>query len=294
LAQIEQRFGLSDRGTRTGLTCTETGLSLGRAPLLRLTSSGFAPRPLGELSALLKCAYGHDTRLDNLLSGLDVVADALNREDLGRAMIAAVHLQLPELSREGAARLSVENERLAKFPGQQRNWRGQFAEGREFGARETPPVSPRKPPGGGTSPSVKRPERTSSNLLNSPPFTVAERFAAGEEFIGGGPEDPVADIAAAATLAVGLTAAVLASTAAHPTASDRQNRSTSRSRASRRKFDEDECEELLNKDSINCQIVSAIHGKRKGSICRTVAMERYSECLSGGLSNVRTPPYSGN
>ena len=41
-------------------------------------------------------------------------------------------------------------------------------------------------------------------LYSSIPLTIAERVALGEEIGGGGPEDPVADVAALATLAVGF------------------------------------------------------------------------------------------
>ena len=45
---------------------------------------------------------------------------------------------------------------------------------------------------------------------------------------------------------------------------------------------------------INCQIVKATRGGWKAYQCRSVAFERYSECLRGGVSSVRTPFYWGN
>ncbi|MBE7217136.1 MAG: hypothetical protein INR64_01545 [Caulobacteraceae bacterium] len=54
-----------------------------------------------------------------------------------------------------------------------------------------------------------------------------------------------------------------------------------------RQFDE-ECEEQLDKDLLTCQIDSAMYGRGKKkkqiyAIRRHTAMERYSECLMGGV-----------
>lgn len=59
---------------------------------------------------------------------------------------------------------------------------------------------------------------------------------------------------------------------------------------------DEECEEQLNKDMINCQIVAAMKGnKGKGAQCRAVANTRYAECLrGGGVDAIKTPFYWGN
>ena len=80
------------------------------APLLRKTIHGFAARPSGDVAELMKGGYDGDINLRGLLAGLDVVANALNRGDLGRAMIASVQLGLSELNwaikkRRGSQRL---------------------------------------------------------------------------------------------------------------------------------------------------------------------------------------------
>ncbi len=50
--------------------------------------------------------------------------------------------------------------------------------------------------------------RDPSGLFDPTPLTTAERIALGEEVAGGGPEDPVADVAAAITLGIGLAVAI--------------------------------------------------------------------------------------
>jgi len=122
------------------------------------------------------------------------------------------------------------------------------------------------------------------------------RLAIAEEVVGGGPEDPAADVVAAATLAAGFLVSLIAENRRRSGGAAPRNRrrSSSRSQALSNNHDEDECDELLSKDSINCQIVKSIKGARKGAQCRSVAMTRYGECLKGGISSVRTPFYWGN
>jgi hypothetical protein len=97
-----------------GLTCGPDGPALGGAPLLHKTDAGLAPLPRDELAALTLAAYGQIPDLTRLTRGLTATAAALNRGDLPLAMTAAVHLQLPDVSAEGAARLVAVAEYLAK------------------------------------------------------------------------------------------------------------------------------------------------------------------------------------
>jgi len=61
------------------------------------------------------------------MSGLKVVAHALNAGDLGRAMIAAIHLRLPALSGGGAAGVNFAADMLAKYnPDEPRDARGRW------------------------------------------------------------------------------------------------------------------------------------------------------------------------
>ena len=97
-----------------GLTCGPDGPALAGAPLLRKTDTGFAPPPRDELAALTLAAYGEIPNLDRLTRGLAATANALNHADLPLALTAAVHLQLPDVSAEGAARLAAVADYLAK------------------------------------------------------------------------------------------------------------------------------------------------------------------------------------
>ena len=77
---------------------------LGVSPTaLSQTIAGLAPRPMAELAVLMKSAYGHDIGPNWPYPGLEVIAQALNQGDIGRAMVAAVQLRLPDLDEEGAA-----------------------------------------------------------------------------------------------------------------------------------------------------------------------------------------------
>ncbi len=132
-----------------------------------------------------------------------------------------------------------------------------------------------------------------SGLFDPRALTIAERAALGEEAAGLGPEDPFADLAAGVTLGVGLVVAAILPNPTLPQTTAANGIGT-RARNCPSPNHDDECEELLRRDMINCQIVMATKGAKKAAACRSVANERYSECLAGGLSNVRTPPYWGN
>lgn len=56
---------------------------------------------------------------------------------------------------------------------------------------------------------------------------------------------------------------------------------------------DEECQEQLDKDLINCQILGATKGRAAYGKCKSVAMDRYSECLKWGVNGTRTPPYWG-
>jgi hypothetical protein len=113
---LGQSFALRDDGY--GLAFGEGGLCLGEAPLLaaRAWSNGgltLAPRPAAEVAALLGAAYGDEFEAERRLSGLAVVAEALNRGNPCKAVIAALHLRLPDLD-DAARRRLARAERLLK------------------------------------------------------------------------------------------------------------------------------------------------------------------------------------
>jgi hypothetical protein len=141
LTQIDRRFRLANNADSLGLDCTIDGAWLAGAPLLRMTTSGLAPRAADEVGALIKGAYGAQVDPSYVLPGLDVIARALNHGDLGRAMIAAVQLKLPELSWEGALRVAQADNTLAKYdPDEPRDARGEWTADGE--------ASPNVPPSG--------------------------------------------------------------------------------------------------------------------------------------------------
>lgn len=130
MSLLDRRFQLDDARGGTGLSCNAQGLWLAGRPLLRRTISGYAPRPADEIAALTKCAYGRDMDPEGLVAGLRVIAEALDRGDLGRAMVGAVHLRLPALDENGAARIAIADDTLAKFdPNEPRDALGRWTNG---------------------------------------------------------------------------------------------------------------------------------------------------------------------
>jgi hypothetical protein len=80
-----------------GLSCDETGLFLGEAPLLeRDPAQGWRARPLAELNAAAGEAYRLPVDFGAKLEGLRTVAGALNRGETALARIAALQLRLPD------------------------------------------------------------------------------------------------------------------------------------------------------------------------------------------------------
>ncbi|HEX4183654.1 MAG TPA: hypothetical protein VHY34_10390 [Caulobacteraceae bacterium] len=91
---------------------------------------GWKSRPSAEIGALMKAAYGGEFSANDLTTLLDVAATALNQNDLGRAMVAALRLRLPALDWEGAARIARANDALAKYdPNEPRDRRGRWTTG---------------------------------------------------------------------------------------------------------------------------------------------------------------------
>ena len=110
-----------------GLDCTTNGVTLAGVPLLRPTARGFVPRDELEIRWLLERAYGAAIDADRVVKGLDAVAEALNGDEPGRAMIRALLLDLPELDETGAARLVRAEDQLAKYdPDEPRDQRGRW------------------------------------------------------------------------------------------------------------------------------------------------------------------------
>ena len=281
MSQTDHNAVPAAEGGGLGLNCSSEGLSLAGVPLLRITPVGLAPRSAGDLAELMRSAYGHDVDLVKLSSGLDVIAKALNSGDLGRAMVAAVRLRLPELNWDRAARVASAETRLAKFnPAELRDWLGRWTTG------------------GGSKPAKSpKPARVApkANLRSTPirlPGSLPMRLAIGEEIAGGGPEDPVADLAAIATLGVGALVTALTPHPNNPTTAG--SGSSGQSQAKPQNPFEEECDDLYKRELINCQIVAATKGNTRGARCAAVASTRFAECLRFGPNNISTPFYWGN
>jgi hypothetical protein len=144
LATTDRHFRLANEPGRLGLSCKESGLALAGVPLLRKTPTGFAPWPVSEINALMKGAYGCDIDASGLSAGFGAVAEALNRGHLGRATIAALHLRLPELNWDGAARIAKADNSLTHYnPDEPRDWHGRWtSDGDTDPDSEAAPSSP--------------------------------------------------------------------------------------------------------------------------------------------------------
>ena len=130
MTALDQHYELTDEPGNLGLNCKDTGLSLAGVPLLRMSVGGFAPRPTGEIGVLMKRAYGQDIDATGLIPRLGVIADALNRGDVGRAKIAALHLRLAALKWDAAVSIAQADRALTKYdPDEPRDERGRWTSG---------------------------------------------------------------------------------------------------------------------------------------------------------------------
>jgi hypothetical protein len=153
LAPIEKRFQIEYKAGGLGLSCTAEGVSLAGVPLLRRTIAGLTPRPPDELAVLMKGAYGHDIDATRAYRGLDVIARALNKGDIGRAMVAAIHLRLPDLNEEGAAHIAWADEALNKYdPNEPRDSHGRWTTGGGSSPNNSAKPAARKRPTKSTNP----------------------------------------------------------------------------------------------------------------------------------------------
>jgi hypothetical protein len=99
---------LSEAGDdNLGLACSDDGLLIGRTPLIEKRDGHFAVREQREIERLLSRAYRSEIGADRIMSGLAIVARALNASDQCLARIAAVHLRIPDIP-DPAARNAME------------------------------------------------------------------------------------------------------------------------------------------------------------------------------------------
>jgi hypothetical protein len=84
-----------------GVSCSEEGLFVGEIALLERVrgSNGswrWRPRDLPHINRDLSKCYGLPIEFDQKFAGLELISNALNRSEFGRAQIAALHLRLPD------------------------------------------------------------------------------------------------------------------------------------------------------------------------------------------------------
>jgi hypothetical protein len=124
-------FKLDQNPGGVGLRCDPDGLFLGSAALLRRDRRGtFEARPAGELHEVLRRAYATDTNWESRVRSVTLVADALNKGEVPRAMIVAVLMRLPEPG--SSIRIADVDGVLAKVgydPDEPRDQRGRWTSG---------------------------------------------------------------------------------------------------------------------------------------------------------------------
>ena len=154
LSLIDRRLGVAYELDELRLVCTPAGVSLAGAPLLEKTDQCLVPRPFDEIDCLVKAAYGASIDPHRFRAGLGVVAVALNRGDIGRALVAVLHMRLPTLTGADADRVARAEGAFAKYsPDQPRDWRGRWADGdggdRNTGAEQSSPGTATQATGAG-------------------------------------------------------------------------------------------------------------------------------------------------
>lgn len=124
-------FKLDQNPKGLGLRCDDNGLFLGRDALLQQDGQGnFEARPATELQKVFGRTYSDETDWGSRIRSVKLVADALNKGEIARAMITAVHMRLPDP--RGAIRISDVDGVLAKAgfnPDEPRDERGRWTNG---------------------------------------------------------------------------------------------------------------------------------------------------------------------
>jgi hypothetical protein len=89
-------FKLDQNPKGRGLRCDSDGLFLGCEALLQRDARGnFEARPVAELQKILGRVYGDATNWASRIRSVELVAKALNKGEMARAMMTAVLMRLP-------------------------------------------------------------------------------------------------------------------------------------------------------------------------------------------------------
>jgi hypothetical protein len=104
-------FRLSVKRDPQGISCDDTGAFAGPVPLLTRNLGAWRPRPLSDINADLAAIYGVSIEFKSKISGLVVVARALDRRNVPLAQVAMLQLHLPD---PPDLRKSAQSDRLAR------------------------------------------------------------------------------------------------------------------------------------------------------------------------------------
>jgi hypothetical protein len=141
-------FKLCQNPQGRGLRCDQDGLFLDGEPLLaRDTQDRFQPRPPSEIRKIFSDTYRVDADWASRIRSVDVVAKALNKSDVARAMMAAVLMKMPDP--DDAIRIADVDDVLAKAgfdPDEPRDEHGRWTsggsdEGRLIPVQIAPPIA---------------------------------------------------------------------------------------------------------------------------------------------------------
>ena len=90
-------FKLDQNPEGRGLRCDSDGLFLGREALLRRDDEGnFEAQPDAKLEKMFGQTYGNEKSWESRIRSVKLVASALNKGDMARAMMTAVLMRLPD------------------------------------------------------------------------------------------------------------------------------------------------------------------------------------------------------
>jgi hypothetical protein len=134
-------FKLDQNPNGRGLRCDADGLFLGRDALLQRDREGnFEARPADEIQKILGRAYGDDANWESRVRSVKLVAVALNKGDIARAMMTAVLMRLPEPgSPVSMAEIDGVLAKAGFDPDEPRDERGRWTtDGSESDAPDTP------------------------------------------------------------------------------------------------------------------------------------------------------------
>ena len=124
-------FKLDQNPEGRGLRCDDEGLFLGHNALLQRDGRGsFKARPVAELQKVFGRVYGDETNWASRIRSVELVAKALNKGEMARAMMTAVLMRLPDP--DDAVRISDVDGVLTKAgfnPDEPRDERGRWTTG---------------------------------------------------------------------------------------------------------------------------------------------------------------------